>query len=577
MIQILRKAQKQQGDGQTSLDEEERTPLTKEQKEARLKDETQKKQAQEQKEARLKDETQKKQDLRLKQEQEEQQKKKAQEEEEQKKKRKQTSLRKKEEETHLKDEDTKQKKDKKKAEDVALKRARLETAKRETEEKKAITADKKQKAAASKEKQERAQIVVQGLRSLSQTGIHNMSAVDREQFFALAMEYKALASTGAIQFEQQEEVESMLQQLTGLASDKSEVNFYLTKAQEERAEKERKNAEKMADFLKSFKKNPYIIYEDIDSFVQAVEEGHISADTIVTNAQGEEVTLRTFTREELTERANRAVAFARQYDRTSEEYRNAVAGMAAMLCEMNPEDAVTTIEILKTYDEGLSTAVKGVYQRLNSTEKGRALAREYCEQTGISRMETDDVLGLGLEVNNRMNAEEDEALRHLYSFNTAANVSRKIGDDKFVSKTVKRVETRYKIYRLERGDSAGSVIRLNAVESDQQTPDSNRSVQRHILRLQPEDSFEEIEEDSTIPGQAINKKGFPNADKEATEMILNFGTSDELKTPYKAVATLSNAANNGPSVVGGFGDKVPMNDYADDFGYNQGGNGHRNC
>ena len=375
MIQILRKAQKQQGDGQTSLDEKERTPLTKEQKEARLKDETQKKQ-----------------DLRLKQEQEEQQKKKAQEEEEQKKKRKQTSLRKKEEETHLKDEDTKQKKDKKKAEDVALKRAQLETAKRETEEKKAVTADKKQKAAASKEKQERAQIVVQGLRSLSQTGIHNMSAVDREQFFALAMEYKALASTGAIQFEQQEEVESMLQQLTGLASDKSEVNFYLTKAQEERAEKERKNAEKMADFLKSFKKNPYIIYEDVDSFVQAVEEGHISADTIVTNAQGEEVTLRTFTREELTETANKAISAIENYTKTSQEYKKAVVSTVAILFEMNPEDVQTTISILATHDPDYASDVQKLYQRLCAKPQGREIAARFRRDNDLDAISTDEIV-----------------------------------------------------------------------------------------------------------------------------------------------------------------------------------------
>ena len=325
----------------------------------------------------------------------------------------------------------------------------------------------------------------------------------------------------------------------------------------------------MADFLKSFKKNPYIIYEDVDSFVRAVEEGHISADTIVTNAQGEEVTLREFNREMATEIYRQSLSLATDMNRTQQAYQEHVVVMSIALLDVPESERNAHLHHLnRTHPEVYADVLKTYESIVSAPEKLQA-ARQAANQFSLNyNISFSNVQ----EVTTEQEEQRIEKKRITKKAKAVRDVAFTLGDERtayLLGECVLNEEQEEPSQEQRQPENPAEPAVAPSVPHNEKRS-SGFFIETPVVT--PEQRNEQIDVSDFEDTPKTSKSKLP---KDLVDKF--YVCARDMDTGVSSLATLSNAANNGPSVVGGFGDKVPMNDYADDFGYNQGGNGHRNC
>ena len=413
----------------------------------------------------------------------------------------------------------------------------------------------------AQEKLARTKDVISGLRSLSQKGLHNMSAADKEQFMRLAIEYKALSAAGSIQEGAAQDVEGLLKKITG--ADRAEVDYFLTEDQKARSKKEDEEASKSAKmkwFLSEFRKNPDIIYENVELFEEAVKNGELTADTLVTNANGEKVTVRQYSRDEW----DKTLTSLKDIAQTSEEnmkiYKEKVALLAVCLCGLTEEEKSTKLAELSEVSPKLSTDVLGVYQSLMQTKEGRELALSmYSKYKGT---DVSEQVGTVAEVvTSQTNCAE-----------TAASAA---GKAKTLTRVTKAIED-----EEDRGDMADALPVylqiINAASEEVTTLDAaptkpNDSKQTPIAPEQVVPAIEEeaktntiIRDQTTIKRPASNRPVMETHDVER----LYYFVSAPKSTPSRGMNTLADATRKGPALGSGFGTYVPIDEEDYSFSIN---------
>ena len=455
---------------------------------------------------------------------------------------------------------------KKEEEDKKLKQTRAtEEANRlkaEKEKKEVELASKRVATLNAQEKLARAKDVVSGLRTLAQKGLHNMSAADKEQFVRLAIEYKALSAGGAVQINASSDVERLLQEVTG--ADRSEVNYFLTEDQKKRSKKEDEEASKSAKmkwFLTEFQKNPSIIYENVELFEQAAKDGKITADTIVTDDNGQQVTIKDYTREQLDQACGKAISIAKQYKTSTDEYRKVVACTAVKLCELNPEDVQESLAILEQYDPAFATMVGEVYEGLTKNPEARAFAMDFIREYGLGSWELSDLANQGAEVRAERKILRRQANEERENIDTQAGVAGVFNDRKVIKVKVDEVDTAFRVFKADALDYEEDTSDYGSMR---ETPSPTRA-----------DPVRTPSTPARMPIEAVERNMHPGYKDVGQDGSKNQAIAPECVNPddvnriydyvYNPSSSVSGmnalaAATNGPALGTGLGTRVPVDD-----------------
>ena len=420
----------------------------------------------------------------------------------------------------------------------------------------------------AQEKLARTKDVISGLRSLSQKGLHNMSAADKEQFMRLAIEYKALSAAGSIQEGAAQDVEGLLKKITG--ADRAEVDYFLTEDQKARSKKEDEEASKSAKmkwFLSEFRKNPDIIYENVELFEEAVKNGELTADTLVTNANGEKVTVKDYTREQLDRACHGAISIAKRYKASTQEYKEVVACTAAKLCELNPKDAQEALAILEQHDPDFAKTVAVVYEGLMKNPEGLAIAQAFSAKYQISATKLNDLANQGVVVNQERSELTNQARAARVNVDTHARVTGVFNDHKAVKKKVDEVDTTFRVFNVDVNslnyeEDFGDYGRMDA------TPIHRNANPDHTPVLDETEVDHTIEDDfdqGDLKNQAIIP-GIPACEQRDVERILLFANATSVSS--RGMNTLADATRKGPALGSGFGAHVPTDEEDYSFSIN---------
>ena len=434
--------------------------------------------------------------------------------------------------------------------------------KAEKEKKEVELASKRVATLNEQEKLARAKDVVSGLRTLAQKGLHNMSPADKEQFVRLAIEYKALSAAGAVQINASSDVERLLQEVTG--ADRSEVNYFLTEDQKKRSKKEYEEVSKSAKmkwFLTEFQKNPSIIYENVELFEQSVKDGKITADTLVTDDNGQQVTIKDYTYEQLDQACGKAISIAKQYKTSTDEYRKVVAFAAVKLCELNPEDVQESLAILEQYDPAFAKKVGEIYEGLTKNPEARAYAMDFIEQYGVSSQELSDLANQGAEVRAERKNLRRQANEERENIDTQVQVAGVFNDRKVIKVKVEEVDNSFRIFRADTLDYDEDILGYGSMG---ETPSSDRADPVQTPSTPAQMPIESVERNMPSGYEDVGQDGSRNqagtpAYVDPNDVDRIFLLANATSVSSRGLRTLTDATN-GPALGTGLGTRVPMED-----------------
>ena len=385
-----------------------------------------------------------------------------------------------------------------------------------------------------------------------------MSAADKEQFVRLAIEYKALSAGGAVQINASSDVERLLQEVTG--ADRSEVNYFLTEDQKKRSKKEDEEAAKSAKmkwFLTEFQKNPSIIYENVELFEQAAKDGKITADTLVTDDNGQQVTVKDYTREQLDQACGKAISIAKQYKTSTDEYRKFVAVVAAKLCKLNPEDAQESLVILEQYDPAFAELVAKVYKGMVNDPEGLALANSFSEKYNLDSKDMTDLANQGAEVSAERKNLRHQATEELENVDTQAGVAGVFNDRKVIKVKVDEVDTAFRVFKADALDYDEDISDYGSMR---ETPSPKREDPVRTPSTPARMPIEPVKRNMS-PGYKDGSKNQASApryvDPADVDRIFLFACNTG--SSGRGMNALT-AATNGPALGTGLGTRVPMED-----------------